>query len=226
MLFSFLRNREKAKNPILQLQDDPSVRPLKTLVHVGAHLAQERELYERMGFQDVLWIEGAPETYQRLQQSFSDSPDSSTVRHRLLCALLSETSGEDVSFYRFSNAGASDSMFQATPQFQQKWPQLQQQAVPQKLQTSTLDDVVRSQGLAGKVDVLVVDVQGAELLVLKGGLQTLSNVQAVVCEVSTRPFYDGGVLYPELKDFLNAHGFRPSVAPRKTHCDLLFRRAA
>jgi len=183
-------------------------------------------MYERMGFEDILWIEGAPETYQRLQESFSDGPTCSTVRHRLLCALLSETSGVDVSFYCFNNAGASDSMFQATQQFQQKWPQLQQHAVPQKLQTSTLDDVVQAQGLTGKVDVLVVDVQGAELLVLKGGLQTLSDVQAVVCEVSTRPFYDGGVLFPELKDFLNAQGFQPSVAPRKTHCDLLFRRAA
>lgn len=226
MLFSFLRGREKRKHPILQLDGTHGKRPLKTLVHVGAHLAQERAVYERMGFQDILWIEGAPDTYRKLVESFSDTDMKSGIRHRVLCALLAEVSGKDVPFYKFSNAGASDSLFQATTEFRHQWPQLEQLPEVQQLTTMTLDDVVAVQGLTDKVDVLVVDVQGAELLVLKGGLKTLSHVGAVVCEVSTQSFYAGGVLYPELRSFLAAHGFMPTLEPGKSHCDLLFRRAA
>ena len=226
MLFSFLRGREKRKHPILQLEGTRGTRPLKTLVHVGAHLAQERDVYERMGFQDILWIEGAPDTYRKLVESFSETDTKSGIRHRVLCALLAEVSGKDVPFYKFSNAGASDSLFQATTEFRDQWPQLQQLSEVQQLTTMTLDDVVAAQGLTEKVDVLVVDVQGAELLVLKGGLKTLNHVEAVVCEVSTRAFYAGGVLYPELRSFLATHGFIPSLEPGKAHCDLLFRRAA
>ncbi|MBC7967242.1 MAG: FkbM family methyltransferase [Fuerstia sp.] len=226
MLFSFFRNRAKRKNPILHLEGAVGVQRLRTLVHVGAHLAQERNIYERMGFQDILWIEGAPDTYRKLVESFSDTDKKSRIRHRVLCALLAEVSGKDVPFYKFSNAGASDSLFQATTEFKDQWPQLQQLSEVQQLTTMTLDDVVAAQGLTGKVDVLVVDVQGAELLVLKGGLKTLSHVEAVVCEVSTRAFYAGGVLYPELRSFLATHGFIPALEPGKAHCDLLFRRAA
>ena len=202
------------------------MRPLRTLVHVGAHMAQERTLYERMGFRDILWIEGSPKTYQRLVESFGGDTGKSIARHRTLCALLSEESGRDVSFYQFNNEGASDSLFPATQRLHDRWPHVQQTADVRRLTTLTLDDVVESQGLSGSVNVLVIDVQGAELLVLKGGTRTLREVEAVVCEVSTEPFYDGGVLYPELKTFLSAHGFNPSLEPAKPHCDLLFRRAA
>lgn len=226
MLFSFFRNRAKRKNPILHLEGAAGGRPLRTLVHVGAHLAQERKLYERMGFREILWIEGSPDTYRRLVESFSGAAANSVAHHRTLCALLSEESGRDVSFYQFNNEGASDSLFPATQKLRDRWPHVQQTADVQQLTTLTLDEAVSSQGLAGNVNVLVVDVQGAELLVLKGGIRTLSQVDAVVCEVSTEPFYDGGVLYPELKSFLSANGFNPAMEPAKAHCDLLFRRAA
>ena len=38
---------------------------LRTLVHVGAHLAQEREKYEACGYRDILWIEGSPDIHDR-----------------------------------------------------------------------------------------------------------------------------------------------------------------
>jgi FkbM family methyltransferase len=214
------------KNPILHLKNAVGSRPLRTLVHVGAHLAQERHVYEKMGFTEILWIEGAPETYRQLVESFRSSSGSGKVTHRTLCALLSDVSGDSVPFYKFNNQGASDSMFPATSKLHDRWPQVQQLDDVQKLPTLTLDEALEQQGLTGKVDVLVVDVQGAELLVLKGGSRTLRDVSAVVCEVSTEPFYDGGVLYPELRTFLQSHGFVPSMEPAKAHCDLLFRRVA
>lgn len=59
-----------------------------------------------------------------------------------------------------------------------------------------------------RVDVLWIDVQGAELLVLKGASETLANCKAVFIEVSERPdLYEGGVTKVQLDLYLRDFGF-------------------
>ncbi len=88
--------------------------------------------------------------------------------------------------------------------------------------TVTLDEIAVRSGFP-KPDLLVVDVQGAELLVLKGGLSVLAAAKAVIVEVSRKPYYEGGVLYPELRDFLLARGFA-EAHPAPDHGDQLYLR--
>jgi len=58
-------------------------------------------------------------------------------------------------------------------------------------------------------DVLLIklDVQGAELKVLKGGTETLKRTKLVLTEVSVVEMYQGGCLYFELDAFLRGNGF-------------------
>jgi hypothetical protein len=87
----------------------------------------------------------------------------------------------------------------------------------------TLDTLLSGTKYANQCDVLIVDVQGAELLVLKGAESTLARASAVIVEVSTRPYYQGGVLFPEVKTFLESRGFTSMSTPRR-HGDMLFLR--
>lgn len=58
------------------------------------------------------------------------------------------------------------------------------------------------------LDVLWIDVQGAEHLVLKGGANTLKNVRGVFVEVSHLPdLYKGGAIMTELNLVLMKSGF-------------------
>jgi FkbM family methyltransferase len=60
----------------------------------------------------------------------------------------------------------------------------------------------------GTIDVLWIDVQGAERKVLEGAEHTISNCRAVFLEVSVwEPTYEGGVLMQELTDLLDEAGF-------------------
>ncbi len=60
-----------------------------------------------------------------------------------------------------------------------------------------------------EIDCLWIDVQGAELMVLKGATQTLANTRSIFTEVSVHPdLYKGGVTLAELEEFLNPLGFR------------------
>ena len=69
-----------------------------------------------------------------------------------------------------------------------------------------LDDLLAS-GVVAPPDLIKLDVQGFELTVLRGGENTLACARAVLCEVSTRAFYEGQALFGEIVSHLEARGF-------------------
>jgi FkbM family methyltransferase len=73
--------------------------------------------------------------------------------------------------------------------------------------TDTLDDWAAREGIA-RVDFLWLDMQGHELNVLRTAPRVLATVRAIHTEVSLKPLYAGGPLYPELRAWLEERGFR------------------
>lgn len=59
----------------------------------------------------------------------------------------------------------------------------------------------------GPVDVLKLDLQGAELSALKGAEHMLKNVRAILCEVNFVPRYEDCALFHEIAAFLAEQGF-------------------
>lgn len=71
----------------------------------------------------------------------------------------------------------------------------------------------------------VLDVQGNELNVLKGSGSLLDQCHSIYTEVSTREVYKGGVLFQELKNYLNDKGFIPLWDPLDaSHENVIFTR--
>ncbi len=175
--------------------------PLRTLIHVGAHIAQERDAYEALGYTDILWVEGSPKVYRRLVEILNAHHSSNGCRHRAVCALLTDHDGDKVVLRETSNDGMSSSVFPLTDDALAFWKGIVETGVSETVATRTLDSVAEELGLIDRVDTLVVDVQGAELLVLKGGVEVLKRVRGVVSEVSSRRLYEGGVLFSELNAF-------------------------
>lgn len=57
-------------------------------------------------------------------------------------------------------------------------------------------------------DILWIDVQGAELLVLKGASQILNKVSLIYLEVSRwRPLYVEGAIFTDIETYLKKFGF-------------------
>lgn len=59
----------------------------KIALHVGAHRAEERRFYQRLGFSRVDWIEGQPELAHELKQTLPSE------RNRVFQACVWGTSG-------------------------------------------------------------------------------------------------------------------------------------
>lgn len=218
--------RRKADPVQLLARLAPAGLQLTRLVHVGAHLGQERHRYEALGYRHILWVEGSQSVHARLAESLARhvaeraQAGAAVVEHRSACALLTNREGDEVPLREYSNDGMSSSIFSATDTLRERWPELHETGRLQATRTRTLDGLLAELGF-GPVDTLVVDVQGAELLVLEGARATLGQVKAVVSEVSTQPLYEGGVLFPELCAFMRSQGFEPMSVPRR-HGDMLF----
>jgi FkbM family methyltransferase len=174
-----------------------------------------------MGVQKILWIEASQIDYQRLCSAMAAKSKS---RMQSICAnaFVSDTSEDEVELRRFNNDGASSSMFRGTKHMQDRWPGLRETGEIERVRTTTLDALAAQHGF-GDADVLIVDVQGAELHVFRGAPLLLQRAKAVITEVSREPYYEGGALYPELKSTLESHGLHEATeAP--SHGDQLYLR--
>jgi Methyltransferase FkbM domain len=73
---------------------------------------------------------------------------------------------------------------------------------------SRLDDLLDDLGeTAAAYNILNIDVQGAELMVLRGAERTLAFVDVINVEVSFAELYAGCAQIDEVDDFLEQRGF-------------------
>jgi FkbM family methyltransferase len=76
-----------------------------------------------------------------------------------------------------------------------------------EIDTTTLDNFCESEGVK-EIDFLQIDVQGADLLVLEGGVSVLANsVLAVQIEVEFSHLYVDQPLFADVDTFIRKHGF-------------------
>jgi FkbM family methyltransferase len=79
--------------------------------------------------------------------------------------------------------------------------------VPRRVQMTTLDELITTLDF-GHVDALKLDVQGAELEILSGGLTALQQCNVLQVEVTFRKVYDCAPLAHNVIHFLAEQGFR------------------
>jgi FkbM family methyltransferase len=170
------------------------------LVHVGAHLAEEHQEYENSGMLrngKCLWIEPQPDKVAQLRNMFEKS-----TKHEVIEALVWSESNLDLTL-RITNHSASSSVFQMD-EHRKHYPQIEVSRIL-KMKTSRLQDILPSDL---KFDFLILDVQGAELEVIRGLGNRIREVNWIYTEVSKVNLYRGGVLFSEINRFLESQGFR------------------
>lgn len=70
--------------------------------------------------------------------------------------------------------------------------------------TSTVDELIREGEVDADLDLLVIDAQGAELMILEESRQLLASraVRYAFIETSVEPLYEGGSSYLEVARLL------------------------
>lgn len=76
-----------------------------------------------------------------------------------------------------------------------------------QIQCIRLDSFMKEHNIPS-IDILWMDIQGAELMALKGLGSRLSDVHVIQCEVEMIEIYNEQPLFKEIKKHLVSHGFR------------------
>ena len=170
----------------------------KGIIHIGAHMCEEREIYEKVGCDDtkVVWIEANPRLCQFISQRFP------TVH--VYNGLISDKE-EDVDFI-VTNNGQSSS-FLELKEHRKEHPEVYEVGRI-KLKTTTLPELLNRHSIdVTKYDCLMMDIQGAELYALRGMKDLLSSFRLVYLEVNTKEIYAGCGRLSDIIDLLQPHGF-------------------
>jgi len=94
----------------------------------------------------------------------------------------------------------------------------------EKVNQLTLDTFCSIQGIES-IDILKLDIQGAELMALKGAAVKLRSqaIGCIFCEVEFRPIYEGQPLFWDISTYLMSHGYHffNIVSPKVTEMGVI-----
>jgi hypothetical protein len=157
-----------------------------SVTHVGAHLAEEAWEYEYFNL-PVTWVEAIPELVSQVEKL--GLPRNQKIIQRL----FAEHAGQVQTLNMFGPGYALSSVLEL------RHPKLISKKID--LTTSVLDELPST-------DLLVVDVQGAELDVLKGGEFFLAHCKYLFIEVSLSDiYYNSTPTLTDIEKYLNSLGF-------------------
>lgn len=169
-----------------------------SMLHVGAHEAEEEGDYRRLGWGPVVWVEALPDKADALSNRFSGDPGNRVYR-----GVAWDADGDRIAFNVADNGQSSSAFRFDTHELEH--PEIrhvgQIEVITTRLDTLLADERER-------FDMVCLDIQGAELRALTGLGDRLAAARWIYCEVNTEPLYDGIALFPEITDFLDSQGFR------------------
>jgi FkbM family methyltransferase len=164
----------------------------------------------------VYAVEPVPSNLRLIEENLARHPESHV---KVLPCALSDSAGQATLFvssgqpddvtpsdWDYGNKSSSlrppDRHLEVHP-----WVRFDDQIV---VATTTLERVCRDEGIS-VIDFVHLDVQGAELEVLRGAGPYLEQIGAIWMEVEAIPLYQAQPLKPDVERFMAGHGFRKMV---------------
>lgn len=163
---------------------------VKTLIHIGAHEAQEVWVYDQYDFQKIYLVEPLPRCISIIKDKISTKP-----KYKLFdCALGSRDEKTDIYIADGEDSGSSSLLK----------PRDSKITFSNKIQINVKK--FTSLGI-DKVDAAVIDTQGFEIEVLKGFEDKIASLKFAIVEFAN---YEGYKMQPKYKDlnrFMKSKGF-------------------
>jgi len=190
---------------------------IKGVIQVGAHWAEEHDVFVQLGIKNIVYIEPCKGAYNKILErifggiaSRNNNPDaklhevcdSEGNRAAVFNFACGEIPGKFVMNVAHANQGQSNSLLK---------PSLHLQQHPEVVFNDTEEvEVIKLDSLnlfEAPFNLLMMDVQGAEGLVLKGATETLNHIDCIYTECNRGQTYSGNMEIEEMDAFLLDYGF-------------------
>ncbi len=167
---------------------------VKGIIQAGAHHGQEHKLYKSMGVKDIVYIEPCQIAFGELMKHVKSEA-------LLFNCALGDTNGEQ---YMFTDniQGMSNSLLSPSKHLIQH-PKIEFPGT-EKVKVKTLDDLIAAEITEPeKYNMLVMDCQGYEAHIVRGGRNTIKHIDIIYTEVNRDDVYSGCVRVEELDEMLH-----------------------
>lgn len=185
--------------PLQSLLKKYNLKP-RGVLHVGASEGQEAEVYRQAGIGKAIFIEAIPAVYRKLYARLLKHP-----RYAAYNLCITDKDGDVVKFNISNNGGQSSSIYEfGTHTAIHPGIDFIDRA---EFPTTRLDTLFATHDLSyDYLEFINFDLQGCELLALKGMGDLIDRVQCAYLEVNKRETYKGCALLPEVTNYMNNNG--------------------
>lgn len=174
----------------------------KGVIHVGAHIGEELEHYINLGVKKLIYIEANPEVIPILTDHVNKFKDKIDVK--IYNYAITDKNAE-IPFYVTDNVMSSSLL--KLKLHQKYYPTVHHQKII-KVSGITFNDLMRNANInVVDYNILVMDIQGAELLALKKSVDYINRFDMIMTEISREEIYDGCCLHNEITEFLKQYNF-------------------
>ena len=173
----------------------------RSVIDGGANRGSFTDAFLQLHRPDKLvLVEAIPDLAEKLRARYAGNASISVVS-----AALSDQNGE--ARFEINQSDASSSLLPIDPRNSEWFSRDLRVARTITVPTLTLPALLEEQGLPG-VDLLKLDLQGAERSVLTGGVAVLERVRVIYTEVFFEQLYEGAWRFGEMNKFLSDCGFK------------------
>lgn len=173
----------------------------KGIIHIGAHLMEERNDYISKGLYNTIWVEANPKVYSNIEFINNESSNERVFNFAI--------SDEDNKLYEFNitNNGQSSSILKLD-KHKIHHPHIHVSEVI-NVNSKRMDTLLSENNInIDDYDFLNIDIQGAELLALKGFGDILNNIKYIYTEINTNTLYKDCALVSEIDEYLSNYEFK------------------
>jgi FkbM family methyltransferase len=169
------------------------------IIQVGSFVSKEFSKLKELGVSDFIFVEANPNIIPELKNNV----DESCI---ILNELISDVDNVEYDFY-ISNHLQSSSMLKFD-KHSHYYPTMSDVVDTIKLKSITLDSLIKREDIdMKKFNTLMLDVQGAELMVINGFLKNINFIDYIYTEINFDTMYDGCTLESEFTDYMQSIGF-------------------
>lgn len=167
----------------------------KGIIHIGAHLMEEKLEYNRNGISNTIWIEANPSIFESIK-----SNGESVFNYA-----ISDVDGKTYKL-NVTNNGQSSSILELD-KHKIHHPHIYVSEIV-NVCSKRMDTLILENNINLKnYDFINLDIQGAELLALKGFGELLNEFKFIYTEINTNTLYKNCALVSEIDDYVSKFGF-------------------
>lgn len=171
---------------------------VKGVLHIGAHECEELGFYHRLNLPStaVIWIDAIESKVQEAQKKGIPN---------VYQAIITDQDDQETQFHVTNNVQSSSILEFGTHAKHHPHVKFVDQFSGKSV---TVDTFFSRQNLdASQCEFWNFDIQGAEMMALKGAEKSLAFAKALYLEVNTEEVYQKGAFLSELDTFLTEKGF-------------------